>query len=132
MFRRSSHLRPITLARFSQRLPLVAAAVLCGFCAWLGYERSVVMERRALRAKLNAAGVILVAPSERNVEPGERPASVRRSRRLFGDEPVQIVLFGSLEGGGESEALKVARVFPEAKFFVPDRIEPWSPAEAVR
>jgi hypothetical protein len=38
----------MTLPRFSLRLLLVAVAALC---AWLAWERSVVMERRAMRGR---------------------------------------------------------------------------------
>ena len=116
--------RPIA---FSLRTLLALVAMLC---AWLAYERSVAIERRTMRAKLNSAGASLFGPGSKTVPPGESPASVRWSRRLFGDEPVQLILFHpNLDGeflDGE-EAAGTARIFPEAKVFVPGRGDPVSP-----
>jgi hypothetical protein len=85
---------------FSLRTLLVLVALLC---AWLAWERHVVVERRAARHVLN----------ERGAEIGEAPdgpATVPWVHPLFGDTPIQSLTIPS----GDKVAERAAGWFPEA------------------
>jgi hypothetical protein len=105
----------MTLPRFSLRLLLLAVAVLC---AWLAWERSVVMERRALRARLESQGKVFeIATGSRSIYmdgPDRRrtPAEVRWPRRLFGDQAVLAV--HSDVPWNKDDVIEIRRVFSEA------------------
>ena len=105
----------MTLPRFSLRMLLLAVAVLC---AWLAWERSVVMQRRTMRTRY--AGQYLFVTIAPEGARGVELAAVPRSRMwLFADEPVQSILLPI--DSPQTAIDEAASLFPEA--YV-DRLRP--------
>jgi hypothetical protein len=108
-----------SLPRFSLRLLLRTVAVLCMFCAWLGHQRSLVLERHAALAEFAED------PSFRSLTVKERDeisarmhlvcvdvVSIPIWRQWMGDTPIQTI---SYRPHADAEAIERAhRLFPEA------------------
>lgn len=108
--------------RFSLRTMFVVATLVC---LWLGWELSVVRQRRALRQELagNAAFNFVTADAmavQVMVAPmgGVPVASVPRVRRWLGDEAIdQIWYLRHYEGFSESALKRIEATFPEAEVY---------------
>lgn len=104
---------------FSLRTLFVLVTVLC---CWLGWEVSVVRQRRAVlkEAKANPAFQIVPAAAWRQrYSPGTPPtrvASIPRWRTWLGDEAIQeIVYFQYAQGYSETQLTRLKTTFPEAE-----------------
>jgi hypothetical protein len=114
---------------FSLRTLLVLVALVC---AWLAWERHVVLERRAAREAFKGSGVTFNGPDALD----DPPATVPWVRRLFGDQPIQTIWIPR----GETDAWvrAHARLFPEAEFARPLYLdyqiveEPWGQSELTK
>jgi hypothetical protein len=104
----------MTLPRFSLRLLLLAVAVLC---AWLAWERSVVMERRAALNILRKRGAAF--PLTR----AHQQSWLRQAIGEFGYVPAVILIPpNSWPDAGELKVIQAT--FPEATI---ERLGPNSP-----
>lgn len=88
---------------FSLRTLIVLVGLLC---AWLAWERHVVLERRAARKLLVDRGI------EIGDDP-DGPVRVPWIRRLFGDAPIQWLTIPT----GDAVAERAASWFPEAAMW---------------
>jgi hypothetical protein len=107
------------LPRFSLRLLLLAVAVLC---AWLAWERSVVVRRRVARSRLEELGArvrvfdgVVDAFADPFLGPPRkaRIPSVPWLRALLGDEPIESIELPEQDFSFD-QARSVSRRFPEA------------------
>lgn len=110
--------RPLFL-RFSLRTLFVLMTVLC---CWLGWELSIVRQRKAVRREFEAKGILRFVAAEdyaRRYLPGvpsEPIASVPHLRRWLGDEAIQEILFERWRHEfSEADLVRAQQVFPEAK-----------------
>jgi hypothetical protein len=105
--------------RFGLRTLFVSVTLLC---CWLGWETSVVRERKAVMAEYQANGMFHFTPAAEYTPyplPGQSPppsATVPWVRRWLGDAAIQQIWFYR-HGYGPTEAdiQRVTRVFPEAE-----------------
>ncbi|MGE0610517.1 MAG: Hint domain-containing protein [Pirellulales bacterium] len=103
---------------FSLRTLLIVVTLLC---CWLGWESSVVRERRAVRAHYQAKSVIQFVTAAEYLQrytPAtkaviESAVSVPLARRWMGDEAIQEVWYGGQLTEDDMALLK--RVFPETE-----------------
>ena len=110
---------PVKRPRFSLRVLLLALAVLC---AWLAWERSAVVRRRAARSRLEELGA-RVRPFDGVVDAFADPflgpprkasiPTVPWLRALLGDEPIESIELPE-EDFSFDQARSVSRRFPEA------------------
>lgn len=105
--------------RFSLRTMFVAVT---GLCCWLGWESSVVRERRAVREEFRVKGLQFVAAeemAERYVGtpiPVPTLAKVPMVRRWLGDQAVQEIWYLAYNSSiSESDIGRVKQIFPEAE-----------------
>lgn len=98
---------------------MVLVTLACLTAAWLGYERSVVMERRAMRARLEKRGARFDGPFDPFADPFLRPQnagqlSVPWIRRWLGDEPIAQIEIVPPDAFSPREAAAIGQRFPEA------------------
>jgi nicotinamide riboside kinase len=95
-------------------------------CAWLAWERHVVMKRRAVKRAMDSSEkVILFETATISVVAwGEpvTPATVPWIRRALGDVPIQLIMPLS-DSATDAEVVMAARWFPEAS------VEPLFPGD---
>ena len=91
-----------------------------GVTLWLGWELSIVRQRRAALAELgkNPAAHVFTGIELNST----RALGVPKVRRLLGDRPVALIRFDA--GQPESELARVKELFPEAD--VGYRVAPYS------
>lgn len=104
--------------RFSLRTMFVVVTL---FCCWLGWQTSVVRQRRAFIAELKTKPAFQVTPArdwKPMYPPGvpSRPAAkVSLVRAMLGDEAIQeIWVTPYMEGYTEADRSRVAKILPEA------------------
>jgi hypothetical protein len=106
--------------RFSLRTMLIVMTLLC---CWLGWEASVVRERRAVRRELQGNFAFQFTTTETWSKipfapgVGPPPATIPIIRVWLGDEAIQQIWFmRHIQGFSEDELKRLSRVFPEAQF----------------
>ena len=124
--------------RFSVRTLLIAVTILC---VWLGWQVSIVQDRRAMIKRIEADGdggyVQIVEVLESESSPANRPYydayRVSNFRSLLGDKTVtDIILDGEMQPADMKE---IERLFPEATIRVIGRVldmwrrSPYAPAK---
>jgi hypothetical protein len=124
------------LPRFSLRLLLVFVALLC---AWLAWERSMVMERKGARTRWQRRGdwggpvPFYLVPAdglEHFHEAPNKPPTVSFVRHILGDEAMQELWIWP--GTPEAEVGPAAALFTEARlarFPLNHFVEPASDAD---
>ena len=104
--------------RFSIRTLLVAVTI---FCVWLGWQVSIVRERKAVRKLIDEAGGYHGNPFS-GIEAKELIPKVSWFRQRLGDEGVRE---WTLPKKLEAERARVVRAFPESEIFVEDLLQPY-------
>jgi hypothetical protein len=119
--------------RFSLRSLFIIVTVLG---CWLGWESSVVRQRKALLKKLDASIAFELTTAEEwqrryinGPPPGEPVAKVRLVRRWLGDVAIQeIGYYEHIYSASSAELSQAKRVFPEARLRPRDPpLEPCHP-----
>jgi hypothetical protein len=78
---------------------------------WLGWELSIVRQRRAALAELSENQAAHVF-TDVHYDSSRELASLRRVRMLLGDEPVALIRFDV--GQPEAELARAKKLFPES------------------
>jgi hypothetical protein len=99
--------------RFGLRTMLIVVTVLC---CYLGWETSVVRQRRAVLQELRAKGgvQIVTAQAARPSLATPRVAQISLIRRLLGDEAIHEIWLSWYPEVPPAERQRLAEVFPEA------------------
>lgn len=92
-------------------------------CCWLGWQTSIVRQRRAFLAELRAKPAFQVTPARDwkpmyppSVVPSRPIAKVPLVRTMLGDEAIQeIWVTPYMEGFSEADLGRVAKILPEAE-----------------
>lgn len=87
--------------RFTMRVALLAVAVICG---WLGWQASIVRERKSILATVEACGGVIVYPDKSELPP---------VRQWMGEEDVIAILVPEDATGAIQARIRVA--FPETQ-----------------
>jgi hypothetical protein len=99
--------------RFSLRALLVVITLLC---LWLGWETSIVHERKRLLSEAwQLDGIILVPPKV--YTPPKQAVTVPYFREWLEDESVSFVFFNPKQMENFELLKRMERAFPEAEFF---------------
>lgn len=103
--------------RFSLRGMFVLVTLVC---VWLGWNLNTVRERRAVRKEFEARNGFSFQTANdyfagRVLGPDEHLASVSFSRRLCGDQAIQVIWYPWFEGPNETDLARLGRAFPEAQ-----------------
>jgi hypothetical protein len=109
---------PSRLFRFSLRTTFIVMTLVC---CWLGWEASVVRERKSVRRELQGNGTFQFVTAEAAAKrifrgPNVRLATIPALRMSLGDEAIQEIWYTRHFQGFSDEKLKrLSRVFPEAQ-----------------
>ncbi len=104
---------------FSLRTMFIVVTVLC---CWLGWESSVVRQRKSLLQEFSPQASLQITTMKQwvnNAPPGTTripPASVSFLRRLLGDEAIQEIGYSThYQPLTEADRARLSRAFPEAR-----------------
>jgi len=86
-------------------------------CLWLGWETSIVRERKFLLNKARRLDGFIILVPPKVYAPPERAITVPYIREWLSDESVNLVFFNPEQTENRDLLKRMERAFPEAQFF---------------